>query len=132
MEKMIMDMKKKVESYSIPEGLEVIPPYASLKSSEEEFCNKYSSTVMAYTNVCDSLSSLQYIAYTVDRFLHELPNTNEVFSKQKYLSTELKYLKDETKSIIEAYQYYKEGLTAAVRFYQNFSYMRNSYRMPEF
>lgn len=129
MEKIIVELKKKIESYSLPEGLEVIPPYTSIKTSKEELYRKYSNTVMTYNRVCDTLSKLQFSSITIDRLLRELPSSNEIFSKQKLFSTELKNMKDETKGLIESYKYLKDGLEATVRFYSSVQYILTSYRM---
>lgn len=131
MEKIIVELKKKIESYNLPEGLEVIPSYASIKSSKEELYKKYSNTVMTYNSVCDTLSKLQFSSITVDRLLKELPNSNEVYSRQKLFSTELKSLKDEIKGMIESYKYLKDGLEATVRFYSSVQYILTSYRMED-
>jgi predicted nuclease with TOPRIM domain len=131
MEKIIVELKKKIESYNLPEGLEVIPSYASIKSSKEELYKKYSNTVMTYNRVCDTLSKLQFSSITVDRLLKELPNSNEVYSRQKLFSTELKSLKDEIKGMIESYKYLKDGLEATVRFYSSVQYILTSYRMED-
>lgn len=131
MEKIIMELKKKVESYTLPEGMESIPPYSSIKTSKEELYKKYSSTVMYYNNVCETLSKLQYTSITVDRLLKELSNSQEVFSKQKLYSTELKALKEETKGLIDAYKFLKDGLEATVRFYNSTQYLLTSYRLED-
>ena len=131
MDKIIIDIKKKLESYTLPEGLEVIPPYASIKSSKEELYTKYSSVVTTYNRICDSLSKLQYMSVTLDRLIRELPNSNDTFSKQKYFGTELRTAKDEAKGLIESYKYLKDGLEAAVRFYNSIQYILSSFRMGE-
>lgn len=131
MEKIIIELKKKIDSYVLPEGLEVIPSYASIKSSKEELYKKYSNTVMTYNRVCDTLSKLQFSSVTVDRLLKELPNSNEIFSKQKLFSTELKSLKDEIKGLVESYKYLKDGLEATVRFYNSIQYILTSYRLED-
>lgn len=132
MDKIIKDIKKKLESYVLPDGIEVIPSYASLKSSKEEFATKYSGVVMNYSRICKSLSDLQYMSVTIDRLLRELPNSsNEVFSKQKLLSTELKNAKDETLGLIASYKYFKDGLESVVKFYQNMNFVLTSYTMGE-
>lgn len=131
MEKIILDLKKKVESYTLPDGLDVIPSYASIKSSKDELYTKYSEVVMTYNRVCDTLSKLQFSSVTVDRLLKELPNSNEVFSKQKLYSTELKMLKEEIKGLIEAYKFIKDGLEAAVRFYNSVQFILSSYRIED-
>lgn len=131
MEKIIMELKKRVASYTLPDGMGIIPPYASIKASKEELYTKYSSTVTTYNNVCDTLAKLQYSSVTIDRLLREVTNTNEVFSKQKLYSTELKTLKDEVKGLIEAYKFLKDGLEATVRFYNSTQYLLTSYRLEE-
>lgn len=131
MEKIIIELKKKIEGYTLPEGLEVIPSYPSIKASKEELYKKYSSTVMTYNKVCDSLSKLQFSAVTVDRLLQELSNSKEVFSKQTLFSNELKNLKTEIKGLVESYRYLKDGLEAGVRFYSSLSFILTSYRMEE-
>jgi hypothetical protein len=131
MDKIIMDLKKKIENYTITESIIDVPPYASIKASKEELYKKQSATVIMYNRVCDSLCKLQYSSVTIDRLLKEISNTNEVFSKQKLYSDELKKLKDEARGLIEAYKYQKDGLEASVKFYQNLSYILTSYRMEE-
>lgn len=131
MEKIIIELKNRVEGYILPEGIEVIPPYASIKSSKEELYKKYSNVVTLYNRVCDTLSKLQYSSVTVDRLLRELPNSNEVFSKQKLYSTELKALKEEIKGLVDSYKYMKDGLEATVRFYNSLQYILSSYRMQD-
>lgn len=131
MEKIIMELKKKVESYSLPEGIEEIPSYVSIKTSKEELYKKYSTTVMMYNRVCEALSKLQYTSITVDRLLKEVSNSNEVFSKQKLYTTELRSIKDEAKGLIESYKYFKDGLEATVRFYNSTQYLLTSYRLED-
>jgi hypothetical protein len=131
MEKIIFDLKKKLESYSLPEGLEIIPSYASLKASKDEFTAHYSKVVMNYNRICDSLSALQYTTVTIDHLLRELPNIKEVWSKQKLISAELKNLKDDYIGMMMSYKYAKEGLEAAVKFYNNMNYVLTSMRMEE-
>ena len=43
MDKIIKELKDKVSRYDVPEGLDVIPPYMSLKTSKEELYKKYNS-----------------------------------------------------------------------------------------
>lgn len=132
MDKIILDIKKKLESYVLPDCIEVIPSYSSLKASKEEFATKYSSVVMNYTRICKSLSDLQFMSVTLDRLLRELPNNSkEVFSRQKLLSTELKNSKDEALGMIASYKYLKEGLESVVKFYQNMNFVLTSYTMGE-
>ena len=131
MEKIIFELKKKIESYTLPEGLEIIPSYSSIKTSKEELYKRYSNTVMTYNRVCDTLSKLQFSVVTIDRLLKELPNSNEVFSKQKLFSTELKSMKEEARGLLESYKYLKDGLEATVRFYSSVQYILTSYRMEE-
>ena len=131
MEKIIFEIKKKVEAYTLPDGLDVIPSYASIKSSKEELYTKYSSVTTTYNEVCKTLSNLQFSAVTVDRLLKELPNSNEVFSKQKLYAAELRTLKDEIKGMIEAYKFMKDGLEEAVRFYRSVQFILSSYTIPD-
>lgn len=131
MEKIIQDLKKKVASYVLPDGIDVIPPYASIKSNKEEFYSCYRAHIVRYQELCKALSELQYMLVTIDRLLRELPNTNEVFSKQKYFSTELKNIKEEVRGLVDSYKYRKEGSEAAVRFHSNAQYILTSYRMEE-
>lgn len=132
MDKIILDIKRKLESYKLPDGIEIIPSYASLKSSKEEFATKYSKAVMEYTKICKDLSDIQFMSVTIDRMLRELPNnTNEVFSKQKLYSTELKNSKDVAIGLIASYKTYKEGLDSVVKFYQNMNFVLTSYSMGE-
>ena len=60
MDKIIKELKDKVSRYDVPEGLDVIPPYMSLKTSKEELYKKYSGVVTLYQRLCDALSKLQY------------------------------------------------------------------------
>lgn len=131
MDKIIKDLRDKVNSYTIPEGVDIIPPYMSLKTSKEEFYKKYSGVVMLYQRLCDSLSKLQYSSVSVDRLLKELSNSNETFQRQKYFSAELKNLKEEIKGLIESYKYSKEGMEETVRFYRGIQYVLSSYRIEE-
>ena len=131
MDKIIIDIKKKLESYILPEGLEIIPSYSSLKSSKEEFVTKYSSVVMTYNRICDSLSKLQYLSVTIDRLMRELSNSKETFNRQKLFSTELKNSKEEARGLIESYRYLKDGLESTVKFYQTLQFVMTSYRMEE-
>lgn len=131
MDKIIADLKHKIELFSLPEGLDIIPEYVSIKTSKENLYNKYSSVVQSYNRVCDSLAKLHYMLVTVDRLLKELPNSNEVFSRQKLFSTELKNMKEEIKGIAESYKYMKEGLEAAVRFYNSIQYILTSFRLED-
>lgn len=131
MEKIIMNLKKKIESYTLPDGLEIIPSYSSIKTSKEELYKKYSNAVMSYNKICETLSNLQFTSVTIDRLMKELPNTTEIFSKQKLFSTELKQMKDETKGLIDSYKYLKDGLEATVRFYNSIQYILTSYRLED-
>ena len=127
MDKIIKELKDKVSRYDVPEGLDVIPPYMSLKTSKEELYKKYSGVVTLYQRLCDALSKLQYYSVAVDRVLKELSTSNETFQRQKYFSTELKNLKDEIRGMIESYKYSKEGMEETVRFYRSVQYILSSY-----
>ena len=131
MEKIIMDLKRKIEGYKLPEGVDVIPPFSSIKVSKEVLYNKYSGAVTTYNNVCSTLSKLQFSSITVDRLARELPNTTEVFSKQKLYANELRNMKEEVKGLIDSYKYLKDGLEASVRFYHSLQFIINSPRMEE-
>ena len=131
MEKIITELKRKVESYVLPTGVDVIPPYSSIKTSKEELYTNFSETVMRYNRICDSLSNLQYMSITIDRLMREIPNTKEVFSKQKMVSMELKNIKDDVLGLIASYKYMKDGLEAQVKFYNSVQFIINSYRMSE-
>lgn len=131
MDKIIKELKKKVDSYVLPEGVDVIPPYMSIKTSKEELYKKYSGVIMTYQRVCDSLSKLQYSSVTVDRLLRELSNnnTNETFERKKYFSSELKNLKDDIRGLIESYKYTKDSMEETVRFYRSIQYVLSSYQL---
>jgi hypothetical protein len=131
MEKIIMELKKKVESYVLPEGVDLIPPYSSIKLSKEELYTKFSEIVVKYNRICDSLSKLQYTSVTIDRLLREIPNTKEVFSKQKMVSIELKNLKEDVVGLLASHKFLKDGLEAQVKFYNSVQFIINSYRMSE-
>lgn len=131
MDKIINDIKKKVLSYTLPEGLDVIPPYNLIKTSKEELYRNYSNAVVTYNRICDTLAKLQYSQVTVDRLLKELANSSEVFSKQKLYSSELRNLKEEIKGVVESYRYLKDGLESTVRFYNSVQFLLNSYRLEE-
>lgn len=131
MDKIILDIKKKLDSYTLPEGIEVIPPYVSIKSSKEELYTKYSSVVTTYNKICESLSKLQFMSVTIDRLMRELSNTKETFARQKFFSNELKTAKDEAKGLIDSYKYLKDGLEAAVRFYNSIQFILSSFRMND-
>lgn len=129
MDKIIKDLKTKIESYVLPEGVDVIPPYMSLKTNKEELYKKYSNVVMVYQRICDSLSKLQYSSVTIDRLLRELSNSNETFQRQKYFSTELKNLKEEVRGLSESYKFLKDGMEETVRFYRSIQYVLTSFQL---
>ncbi len=131
MDKVILSLRKKVDAYKLPDTLEEIPSYASLKMSKEELYSYYSNTVTLYNRTCESLGNLQYTLVSIDRMLRELTNSKEVFTVQKYQSTELKNLKDEVQGIVNAYKTRKEGLESAVKFYNSVQYLLNSYRLED-
>lgn len=131
MEKVIWELKKKIEGYKLPEGVDVIPPYSSIKVSKDELYNKYSGAVTTYNNICSTLSKLQFSSITVDRLIRELPNTTEVYSKQKLYASELRNMKEEIKGLVESYKYLKDGLEATVRFYHSLQFIICSPRMEE-
>lgn len=131
MDKIINGLKKKIDGYKLPEGIDIIPPYTSIKTSKEELYSRYSNVVMTYNRVCDTMSKLQLSSVTIDRLLRELPNSKEVFSKQKLYSEELKNLKMDVRGMLDSYKYIKDGLEACVRFYNSVQYILTSYRLEE-
>lgn len=129
LDKILLDLKARVNAYSLPVGIEIIPEYATIKASQETMFTSYSSAVTAYNKLCDSLSKLQYLSVSIDRLLRELPNSGEVFSRQKFFNTELGYLKSDCRAIIDSYRALKEGVESAVRFYNSTQYLLNTYRL---
>lgn len=123
MDKIIYELKKQVESYKMPDGLEVIPPYASIKSNPEELHNRLIDVTNRLNFIDHIISKMFENRATIDRCFHDLPNqVGEIFSKKSTYSKELQFLKDQIYNLTEAYKYAKEGLEASKSYYDSFKY----------
>ena len=132
MEKIISSLKKKLDSYKLPDGVCVIPEFGAIKNSKETLYTNYSDAVRRYNIICDSLSKIQLMNVTIDKLLQELPKSADItFSMKNLCSDELKFLKTEVKTTAESYKTYKDGLEAVVNFYKSVQYILSSYRIED-
>lgn len=128
-DRIVKDLRDKVDSYELPDGIQIIPDYPSIKSSREELYNSYSGAVVAYNNLCKILSEMQYTQVTIDKMLRNIATSSEVFSRQKFLNSELSSIKSDLRIIIESYSTLKSSMESSIRFFQSIQYILSSPRL---
>ena len=128
-DKIVRSLRDKVDSYVLPDGIQIIPEYVSIKSSREELYNSYSESVVAYNTLCKVLAEMQYTQVTIDRMLRNISASNEVFSRQKFFNSELSSIKSDLRIIIESYLTLKSSMESSIRFFQSVQYILSSPRL---
>lgn len=114
--------RQRIRKASFLQGMVSIPDFPSLQASPELFFTSYSKVIETYNQVCTFMSDMTYTKIALDRLLQDLQKTQMEYTQQDFYIKEIKKLKDEAHSFIEAYKIHKEALEATARFYNSVQY----------
>lgn len=109
---------------------EKLPSFQELRSSPDDFYERFSVVTYKYNIICDTLQKLQYSNAMIIKAINELMNIDnkaDYAVRQQYIKC-FTNIKSECIALIACYETAKASAEAVVKFYNNAQYILTTNR----
>lgn len=126
-------IKTLIEGMEVIQTAGVLPSYAELKKSPDNFYQLFSEATYKYNIVCDTLQKLQHANAMIVKVLNDLmnPECKESYNLKSQYIKNFTNAKTECTSLIAAYETAKASAESIVKFYNSAQYVICSGRFSD-